>query len=197
MIELGKTFSKAGQASQPIVMRDVEKRDYQPLYDIFRRANLDFMRELIPTWDESRSRSYFTQYYKKAKPSVLMADDAIAGYCTTEYPDADTLYISQLHIDPDFQGQRIGQSVLSHCTDLALKSERELRLHVLMHNSRARSFYERNGFKPSGTLRMFEGTFLMPMVNEKTEKLVQVDPLGGTLFDTMAMFASPVEPNSF
>jgi GNAT superfamily N-acetyltransferase len=62
--------------------------------------------------------------------------------------------ISQLYVDPDFQGKGLGSVLLNWAKD---QSDGYLWLYTFERNKRAMRFYERNGFRP--VKRGFEETW--------------------------------------
>ncbi|HSK88458.1 MAG TPA: GNAT family N-acetyltransferase [Anaerolineales bacterium] len=54
-------------------------------------------------------------------------------------------FIDQLYVHPDYQGRGIGKALLEYAHQL---SPEHLWLYTLQINSRARVFYEQNGFVP-------------------------------------------------
>ena len=64
----------------------------------------------------------------------------------------DELY--KLYVEPAFQGRGIGGRLLEH----AVSALGARRLWVLERNARARRFYARHGFAPTGAQRFEDGT---------------------------------------
>lgn len=60
----------------------------------------------------------------------------------------DRQWIDQLFVDVDYQSQGIGAVLLNQAKAICPK---KLTLSTLQENTRARSFYERHGFKPGKT----------------------------------------------
>ena len=60
------------------------------------------------------------------------------------------LWISDLYVEPFFQGDGVGRALLEHCMAMAQGAGKQLRLWVLEKNGRARRFYEKNGFVMTG-----------------------------------------------
>ena len=75
--------------------------------------------------------------------TVASTDSGIVGVLATAR-ESNVSWINQLYVAPGRTGQGIGAQLLAH----ALASlERPVRLYTFQANLRARSFYERHGFK--------------------------------------------------
>ena len=75
--------------------------------------------------------------------TVAYADAAVLGVLATAR-EFNVSWISQLYIAPSHVGQHIGSRLLAHALgSLALP----VRLYTFQANVRARSFYERHGFR--------------------------------------------------
>lgn len=75
--------------------------------------------------------------------TVACVDAEVAGVLATSHED-DASWIDQLYVAPHHVGRGIGSRLLSHAlTTLAPP----LRLHTFQANLRARTFYERHGFR--------------------------------------------------
>lgn len=68
------------------------------------------------------------------------------------------LWISDLYVEPFFQGDGVGRALLEHCMAVAQGAGKQLRLWVLEKNGRARRFYEKNGFVMTGGRKEEAGT---------------------------------------
>src|SRR5215469_14084994 len=75
--------------------------------------------------------------------TVASTDSGIVGVLATAR-ESNVSWINQLYVAPGRTGQGIGAQLLAH----ALASlERPVRLYTFQANLRARSFYERHGFR--------------------------------------------------
>lgn len=68
------------------------------------------------------------------------------------------LWISDLYVEPFFQGDGVGRALLEHCMAMAQGAGKQLQLWVLEKNGRARRFYEKNGFVMTGGREEEPGT---------------------------------------
>ena len=107
----------------------------------------------------------------------LMHDGTtLMGYAkmrTSENPDGlhatNPIEIERIYIAKDYHGKRAGASLMQHCVDHANKDGHDaLWLGVWEHNTRARLFYERWGFRLFG-----EHVFLLGD-DEQTDVLMKL-----------------------
>lgn len=74
------------------------------------------------------------------------------GLAQTDLKDSGALEIERIYVQRRFQGRGLGQLLLERSLETARKFDKEyLWLGVWEKNSRARAFYERNGFYAAGT----------------------------------------------
>ncbi len=66
-----------------------------------------------------------------------------------------TVYeLTGLYLDPDFIGKGLGQKTMDWVKkEIIARGYRTISLWVLAQNSRAKTFYEKNGFQPDGTVK--------------------------------------------
>lgn len=73
------------------------------------------------------------------------------GPAQTEMQDGSAMEIERIYVRRDKQGMSIGQRLLDHALELALRNNMDrVWLGVWEENHRAISFYRRNGFEPFG-----------------------------------------------
>ena len=144
----------------------------------------DYLDSLIVAKDTERMRGYLSQFPQNSPPSrsapvqssdgekrsfmLAVRDDAVLGFCRfSAAPDkidrteravpGRTMNgrLHSLYIDPDALGQSIGHTLMSHTlsTFAAWGCERA-NLWVLEGNSRAISFYERQGWRCTGATKV-------------------------------------------
>jgi ribosomal protein S18 acetylase RimI-like enzyme len=103
-------------------------------------AYLDSMRA------EDRAARYTFGIAGAPITSVALAGDSIVGFVTIKDDE-----LAALHVDPDLWRRGVGTRLLAHAlTQLASSGVSLAWLHVLTGNTRARSFYERDGWSLSG-----------------------------------------------
>lgn len=107
--------------------------------------------ELTAGWDDLLDRA-------NTMTSVAVDGDAVIGSVVLS-SDADVpsgLLIKRLHVDPHCWGQGLGSQLHDHAVAQAMASRaRKINLWVLEGNSRARSMYERRGWKLCEPRRIF------------------------------------------
>jgi GNAT superfamily N-acetyltransferase len=82
--------------------------------------------------------------------TVAIVGDAIAGFVTTHGDE-----LSALNVDPDSWRTGVGSALIAHARDeLAAAGVTEAHLWVLVGNTRAERFYERDGWSSDGTQRI-------------------------------------------
>ena len=93
------------------------------------------------------------------RESLLLVDGervvGVAGCCASRTPElAGWGEVASLYLLPEYWGKGWGKRLFSAAVEeLEAMGYRNLFLWVLEGNSRARAFYERMGFRPSGTCR--------------------------------------------
>ena len=161
----------------------------------------DYLDSLSVAKDTERMRGYLSQFPQNSPPSrsapvqssdgekrsfmLAVRDDAVLGFCRfSAAPDkADCAeravpggaMVGRLHslcIDPDALGQSIGHTLMSHTlsTFAAWGCERA-NLWVLEGNSRAISFYERQGWHRTGATKVDQSFGLCLVEHEMAVQL--------------------------
>lgn len=144
----------------------------------------DYLDSLSVAKDTERMRGYLSQFPQNSPPSrsapvqssdgekrsfmLAVRDDAVLGFClfSTAPDNADRVEratpggamvgrLHSLYIDPSALGQGIGHTLMSHTlsTFAAWGCERAT-LWVLEGNSRAISFYKRQGWRCTGATKV-------------------------------------------
>ena len=144
----------------------------------------DYLDSLSVAKDTERMRGYLSQFPQNSPPSrsapvqssdgekrsfmLAVRDDAVLGFCRfSAAPDkADCAEravpggamvgrLHSLYIDPDALGQSIGHTLMSHAlSTFATWGCERATLWVLEGNSRAISFYERQGWRCTGATKV-------------------------------------------
>ena len=105
-------------------------------------------------------KSYFDIYYDRGAFSALFidpsahgyiaeVDDSMAGYVRTLFNrEENRLYLTALYLLPDFQGRGIGKRLVRAVEEHAAgRHIEEILVGVMVQNSRALGFYEKEGFQ--------------------------------------------------
>ncbi|HSJ86939.1 MAG TPA: GNAT family N-acetyltransferase [Anaerolineales bacterium] len=123
------------------IIRDYRDKDFDAVTILWRLAREkslpDFQREKGHFFYEDLD--YFQNHIlRKNHVWVVEADDRPVAFMAMEND-----FIDQLYVHPDFQQQRIGETLLNFART---KSPEHIWLYTLQVNVNARRFYEKNGF---------------------------------------------------
>ncbi len=80
---------------------------------------------------------------------VAIADGKIVGHCDVinHFNEEDTVYVGLLGVDPEYQGKKIGKTLLIQATMRALELEKEvITLHTWGGNLKAMPLYKKTGY---------------------------------------------------
>ena len=161
----------------------------------------DYLDSLSVAKDTKRMRGYLSQFPQNSPPSrsapvqssdgekrsfmLAVRDDAVLGFCcfSAAPNNADRAEraipgetingrLHSLYIDPDALGQGIGHTLMNHAlsTFAAWGCERA-NLWVLEGNSRAISFYERQGWRCTGATKVDQSFGLCLVEHEMAVQL--------------------------
>jgi GNAT superfamily N-acetyltransferase len=100
-------------------------------------------------WNEDAERQLHNKRFQAQVFRVIGVAGVDVGVVALE-KSHDSLKLNQLFILPEYQGKGIGRFSMSVVMDEARELGLPIRLRVLKVNPRARSFYERLGFKAVG-----------------------------------------------
>lgn len=143
---LNKPFLRIDSAVGKISARMVRSRDRF----ILRQCYEDGMKTYIDKvwgWDPAWQDKDFHQSLKTSATYVLENREArLIGYFQLKHADRQSDYLRMLILKPEVQSMGIGTQILSEIRQKAQNHGRTLRLRVFKVNSRAKRFYERNGW---------------------------------------------------
>lgn len=98
---------------------------------------------------EDRAARYTFDRLDGPRTTVAVIDGTIAGFATISGDE-----LSALHVDPDTWRRGIGSALIARArADLAAAGILEAYLWLLVGNTRAQRFYERDGWTSDGTRR--------------------------------------------
>jgi ribosomal protein S18 acetylase RimI-like enzyme len=98
---------------------------------------------------EDRAARYTFDRLDGPRTTVAVIDGAIAGFATVSGDE-----LSALHVDPEAWRRGIGSALIARArADLAAAGVIEAHLWLLVGNTRAQQFYERDGWTSDGTRR--------------------------------------------
>lgn len=110
------------------------------------------MREVIEQtwgWNEDWQRRDFDRRFDEYDVSIIEREDrAVAGLMLET--KADSLYIHELQVLPEYQGRGVGTAVVRMVVERAAGLGRDVTLSVVRANPRAKQLYERLGFRVTG-----------------------------------------------
>ena len=97
-------------------------------------------------WDQKLQDHNAGKEFDTGGINIILANDQQVGVVAwDEYPDH--VWLKELLILPEYQGKGIGSKVIENTKAMARDLGKELRLRTLKENLRAKSLYERHGFK--------------------------------------------------
>ena len=105
----------------------------------------DYVIETWGVWNAEEARAQINENIRSLKSKIIVIDGHDAGVLRVEEFDTH-IFLDQLWILPEFQGQGFGRVILRQILEKAKSGGLPLRLWVLRVNP-AREFYERMGFK--------------------------------------------------
>ena len=118
--------------------------------DFARNAHHSAYRDVVVRqwgrWDEDLQDRFFDRDWGDARFDVILVGETVCGYTSIE-DRADAVHVRELVLLPEYQGRGIGSALLRSVIARA-KTERKLvRQRSCIENHRARSLYERHGFR--------------------------------------------------
>ena len=129
-------------------LRKACQDDKEFVYQVKRAA----MREYIEQtwgWDEHFQRELHERRFESQEFQVVSVDGLDVGIMSVAL-ESDCVFLNQIYILPEHQGQGIGRKCMRAVFERATKSNLPVKLKVLKVNRRAAAFYERLGFTITG-----------------------------------------------
>lgn len=123
-----------------ITLRQAKPSDadwLEPFYESLMRPYV----ELAHAWD----KSVFHAKFQPEFTSIIQLRGKDIGMFKVE-PQEECLFLGDIQIDSEHQGQGIGSALVEDLCDAARQANLPIRLKVLNGNP-ARQFYERRGFR--------------------------------------------------
>jgi ribosomal protein S18 acetylase RimI-like enzyme len=103
--------------------------------------------EQVWGWDDAQQAAYFDERFVPERWQIIQVEGQDAGVLIVE-EDAEEVYLAEIEVLPAWQGQGIGTAVICSLIDHASAVGKATTLRVLHVNKRARTLYERLGFRP-------------------------------------------------
>ena len=122
--------------------------DFDFLFALHRSSMGKYIEEALGAWDETSQRTLYRRYFWPE--TIEIVEDAFGDIGMLQvFRERRSIYIRALQLDPRFQGNGIGSTILS---ELQVEAERvalPLELRVLKVNP-ARKLYVKFGFEDLG-----------------------------------------------
>jgi [ribosomal protein S18]-alanine N-acetyltransferase len=122
-------------------IRKATENDLDLTYKIKKNALQEYL-EMLWGWNDISQREFHQEEYKKEHFQVIELQNEAIGYLET-IPSDDHIFLANLMILKQFQGQGIGKIIME---DL-IKNHPKIRLEVLKVNHRAVQFYQDFNFE--------------------------------------------------
>ena len=133
-----------------IELRTATDSESEFIFQTIKAAFREYV-ELTGGWDEPSQRRLHDERFS-SQYDIIEHSGCDVGFLATQR-QADCLKVSQLFILPRHQSQGVGAAVLGMVAAEADDRGLPIRLRVLKVNTRAISFYHRNGFCTVGETR--------------------------------------------
>lgn len=126
----------------------IELRPATPAdFDMAWRLYLVTMKPLtaeLMTWDENKQSTGFAEQWKLQDVQIITVEGRGIGWLQAAETPSE-IFLQQLFVSPDYQGQGIGSKVLQTLLKSWVRTGKPIVLTVLKNNP-ARRLYERHGF---------------------------------------------------
>jgi ribosomal protein S18 acetylase RimI-like enzyme len=119
------------------------EEDKEFLHVLHRLAYKKVVIQQFGAWDEEWQRQYFEKKWPQAHYQIIEQAGRRIGVWVTH--QKDHIFLNEIQLLPDFQGQGIGSTLIKQELEQARALNLPMRLRVLKAN-RARKLYERLGF---------------------------------------------------
>jgi ribosomal protein S18 acetylase RimI-like enzyme len=127
-------------------LRVARPDDREFLFRLNEATMLEYV-ERVWGWDEGERAALLEERFQPERWQIIQSGDHDIGVLVVEEKTQEII-LASIEILPEWQGRGIGSSVVRSLMDRALASGKPLSLRVLHVNQRARSLYERLGFRP-------------------------------------------------
>jgi SAM-dependent methyltransferase len=129
-------------------LRPAASQDFQFAWSLYRDLMKPLTEELLGRWNDPGQQRVVELALAHEGTSIIVMDGLDAGWLhLVESPDS--IYLGQLYLLPSLQNRGIGTAIMKDLMDRASQAGKALTLDV-MKNNRARSLYERLGFRLVG-----------------------------------------------
>lgn len=126
-------------------LRNATSHDYDLSFEIRKNALGEYVSQTWG-WDEDWQLKYHKQDFNTDILKIIEVDGKAAGSLEV-YKENDDIIVSGLYIIDKYQNLRIGTGIMTSILKDASLIPANVKLQVLKVNHKAKSFYERIGFK--------------------------------------------------
>jgi ribosomal protein S18 acetylase RimI-like enzyme len=134
-------------------LRVATSSDLEALFALYRTVFQSHI-ERLWGWSEAWQRSNFKKDLESSSTTVVELAGRVVGYLQTE-EDKGRLYLRNLALLPDLQGQGMGTDLVEGLQRRAKQAGLPVELVVFRTNPRALEFYRRLGFEVRGKSEEF------------------------------------------
>lgn len=131
------------------LLRDATPNDYQFLFDLLKVSMYLYYKETFGYWDDKEERNFLMESLEESTYQIIIVDGVDVG-CLAIKTEKNSLFLDEIQISPETQGQGIGSQILKELIKRAEEENLILKLEVLKSNSKALLLYQRNGFVSDG-----------------------------------------------
>jgi ribosomal protein S18 acetylase RimI-like enzyme len=127
-----------------ISFRPVTDDDYEYLYALNKRTMRDYAEQTYGPWNEAIARQIFAERWSPESTRIMVIDGQDGGMLEV-IPGDTSVWLANIRVAPEHQGQGIGTRLISEVLADAHGRGLPVTLRVLKVNP-ARRLYERLGF---------------------------------------------------
>ena len=132
------------EISDGLKLREANQDDCEFAYQV-KRAAFRAYAELVWGWDEYEQRRLHDQRFQEQDYRIINLDGIDIGIISMSV-EPECLFVNQIHVLPDHQGQGVGRKCMAYIMKRGTRLGLKVRLQVLKVNPRALAFYEMLGF---------------------------------------------------
>jgi ribosomal protein S18 acetylase RimI-like enzyme len=129
-----------------LYIRPARATDYDWLLDLHHTVYRELIIEEFGYWDDDEEFGLFLQAWETKNIEIIMQQDVAVGMFIV-LPQPDYLWLDEIQIDPQYQNQGIGSTIIARLIVRARKLNLPLRLRVLHANKGAHRLYLKLGFR--------------------------------------------------
>ena len=126
-------------------LRPINRADFEWAFGLHRDALGEYI-EQTWGWDDATQRRMFTDRFDERPRQVIEVDGERVGVIEVD-DRPDELYLAVIELAPRWQRKGLGGDILRSLIERAERSGKPLALHTLRVNTRAQTFYEREGLR--------------------------------------------------